>query len=149
VAIRKKFTVTGLAGGLASLLGLSAPASAQQKMLVLLSAGDAESQAFMLVLAIQAKAQGGDVSMVLCSSAGDLALKSPPATATKIITPNGMSPRTLLEALVEKGGRVSVCAIYLPNRRLTVEALMPGVGAAKPQEVAAQMLDPTVKLVGQ
>jgi len=38
---------------------------------------------------------------------------------------------------MKKGETVDVCPIYLPNRELTLEALMDGVGTAKPPAIAA------------
>lgn len=124
-------------------------AAGSPHLLVLLSASEPEAQGFMLVLANQARGQGAQVDVVLCDTAGDLALRSPSAAASKIVTPNGHSPRSLLEQLVAKGGKVEVCAIYLPNRKITAESLVDGISIAKPAEVARLMLDPAVRLVSR
>ncbi|MDP3410516.1 hypothetical protein [Bosea sp. (in: a-proteobacteria)] len=128
---------------------MASPAVAGQKMLMLLSASAAEAQAFNLVLANQIQASGHGVHMLLCGEAGDMALKAVPEAATKVVTPQGLTVRTLLEGLLKKGGTVQVCAIYLPNRKLQADALMEGVSAARPQDIAAMIVDPAVKVIGQ
>jgi predicted peroxiredoxin len=128
---------------------MASPAVAGQKMLMLLSASAAEAQAFNLVLANQIQASGHGVHMLLCGEAGDMALKAIPEAATKVVTPQGLTVRTLLEGLLKKGGTVQVCAIYLPNRKLQADALMEGVSAARPQDIAAMIVDPAVKVIGQ
>ncbi len=116
------------------------------QMLTVLTASDSETQAMALVLSNQAAGKGSQVDLLLCGAAGDIALDTPPPAATETITPTGMTVRSLLEALMAKGATVEVCAIYLPNRTLEAEALMPGVGVAKPPMVAARMIDPAYRL---
>ncbi|MCA3585146.1 MAG: hypothetical protein IOD03_15820 [Methylocystis sp.] len=128
---------------------IATPAAAGQKMLMLLSAPAAEAQAFNLVLANQIQRSGNAIHLLLCSEAGDMALKVAPAAATAPVTPQGMTVRSLLEGLIKQGATVQVCAIYLPNRKLQPDALMEGVSAAKPQDIAAMMVDPAVKVTGQ
>ena len=128
---------------------IASPAVAGQKMLMLLSAPAAEAQAFNLVLANQLQASGHGVHMLLCGEAGDIVLKVVPPAATKAVTPQGMTVRSLLEGLLQKGGSVQVCAIYLPNRKLQADALMEGVSVARPQDVATMIADPAVKVIGQ
>ena len=128
---------------------MASPAAAGQKMLMLLSAPAAEAQAFNLVLANQIQRSGNPVHLLLCSEAGDMALKVAPAAATAPVTPQGLTVRSLLEGLIKQGATVQVCAIYLPNRKLQPDALMEGVSAAKPQDIAAMMVDPAVKVTGQ
>mgnify|MGYP001627415230 CR=1 FL=1 len=132
-----------------ALSGLAAPhaAAAGQKILTLLSSGDAEAQAFSLILANEARGAGHAVDLVLCGAAGDIALKTAPAAAMRPVTPTGLSVRALLDKLVGQGGKVELCAIYLPNRQLKPDALMDGVAVGKPAEVAARMADAAVKVV--
>lgn len=131
---------------LVPLLAGTAFAQSPSRMLTILSSGDTETQAMALVLSNQAAQGGTPVHLLLCGAAGDIALDTPPEAATKVVTPKGMSVRTLLEGLMKKGGTVDVCAIYLPNRKLTLEALIDGVGAAKPPAIAAEMLSPETRL---
>jgi hypothetical protein len=56
-----------------------------------------------------------------------------------------MSPQGLMQKIMEAGATVEVCAIYLPGRGVGPEALLDGVGVAKPPEMAGAMLkDDTV-----
>lgn len=115
-------------------------------LLTVLTSAESETQAMALVLSNQVAGKGGRVDLLLCGPAGDLALATAPEAATQTITPTGMTVRSLLEGLLAKGATVEVCAIYLPNRTLEADALMPGVGVAKPPMVAAKMADPAFKL---
>lgn len=130
------------------LIGLQS-ALAGSRILALLASGDREAQAMTLVLANQLQAAGHSVEILLCGPAGDIATKTPSVEATTVVTPQGASVRTLAEKLMAQGGKLNVCAIYLPNRKLTPDALMTGVGIAKPSEVAATIADPLVKVIGQ
>ena len=133
-----------LLGTLAIVLALSATTTAaddeRHRLLVVLTSGDTETQAMTLVLANQAAADGTPVRLLLCGPAGDIALAEAPVAAREVITPTGMTVLSLLEALKGKGAPVDVCAIYLPNRKLGDEALAPGIGVARPPEVAAEMM---------
>ncbi len=135
------------------LLGLvlfgEAPALAGQSVLSLLSAESAESQAFSLVLANQMQASGNAVEVLLCGPAGDIALKAAPAAVTASITPQGASVKVLAERFLKQGGKISVCAIYLPNRKLNPEALIDGVTVANPKQMADKIVDPAIRVIGQ
>ncbi len=131
---------------LAMALTGAASADPSTRLLTILTSGDAETQAMALVLSNQAANAGTPVHLMLCGPAGDIALDTPPAAATNVITPKGMTVRSLLEALMKKGGKVDVCAIYLPNRKLALDALIDGVGAAKPPVMAAEMLEANTRL---
>lgn len=137
-----------LAAAAAIMVATSAQAGGQ-KILSIVTSENNEAQAMALVLANQAQAAGNPVQVLLCGPAGDIALADPPEAATAVVTPKGMSVRTLLGGLIKKGGKVDVCAIYLPNRKLAKDALMADVGVAKPPAIAAMMADPAVKVIGQ
>jgi intracellular sulfur oxidation DsrE/DsrF family protein len=47
----------------------------------------------------------------------------------------------MLRGLMKAGGKVSVCALYLPNSQYSQADLLDGVGVAKPPEMALPMLD--------
>ena len=121
-------------------------ADSPNRLLTILTSGNAETQAMALVLSNQAAMAGTPVHLLLCGPAGDIALDTPPEAATKVITPKGMTVRSLLEGLMKKGGTVDVCAIYLPNRKLSLDALIDGVGAAKPPVIAAEMVADDTRL---
>ncbi len=119
-----------------------------QKVLSFITATDTEAQAMALVLANQMKAAGNDVSLLTCGAAGDMALKAAPASMSKVVTPKGMTVTMLLAGFMKQGGKVDVCAIYLPNRKLGKDALVDGVGVAEPAAIAARMTDPSVRVIG-
>lgn len=123
-----------------------AVAQAAEKMLTVVTSPTSETQAMALVLSNQVAAKGWQVDLLLCGPAGDIALAEPPAEAMQTITPRGMTVRSLLEALMQKGATVEVCAIYLPNRELAPEVLMDGVGVAAPPAIAEKMIAPETRL---
>lgn len=139
-------------GGLLIALALTITTSAAKaadpvkSMLVILTSPETETQAMALVLANQAARAGTPVNLLLCGPAGDIALRTPPDAAGKVVTPKGMTVLSLLGGLKAKGGKVDVCAIYLPNRKLGAEALADGIGIAKPPVIAAEMTAPGTRL---
>ncbi len=139
--------------GLCLLLSaLSWPAAAatpeRPKQLIILTSSAPETQALALTLANRTAAAGADIEMLLCDDAGDLALASPPASANTVVTPNGATPRRLLDMLLAKKARIHVCAIYLPNRKLDQKALMPAITPTNPDRIAGLLLDPAIKVIG-
>lgn len=115
----------------------AAAEDADRPMLTVLTSGDAETQLMALVLTKAAMAKGVTPQILLCSSAGDLALKSPPPEAMAPLQPKGASPAGLLRSLKAEGVKVEVCAIYLPNRPFGAEALEDGIGVATPPDIAS------------
>jgi predicted peroxiredoxin len=111
-------------------------------MLTIITAENPETQLMALVLTMSAKAGGEAPRILLCSAGGDLALKSPPPSATAPLKPNDASPQGMLKKLMNEGVPVDVCAIYLPNRPYGAEALLDGIGIAKPAEMGALIARP-------
>ena len=129
--------------GLATLAGPAAQAQEDQtanKMVTILATDQPQTQLMSMVLTMQSMQAGAETYVLLCGPAGDLALKEPPEAATAPQEPMGMSPQGLMQKVMEEGGTVEVCAIYLPNKGVEADALLDGVTAAKPPEVAARML---------
>lgn len=121
----------------ALLLGLTMkPADHSNDLFVVLTSGDAETQMMAMVLATQSLNQDVNVRVLLCSEAGELAVRG---TESQAFAPANRSPKQLLSGLIERGVKVEVCGIFLPNREYTSEDLLDGVGAASPPEVAAFM----------
>ena len=113
------------------------------ELFVVLTSADAETQMMALVLATQSFNQDVPVRILLCSEAGDLALKDSESPAFK---PADRSPKQLLMNLMNNGVTVELCGIYLPNREhLSADDLLDGVGTARPPEVAAYMKQPHVR----
>lgn len=115
----------------------AAAGDAGRPMLTILTSGDAETQLMALVLTKAAMAKGVTPQILLCSAAGDLALKSPPPEALAPLQPKGASPAGLLRSLKAEGVKIDVCAIYLPNRPFGAEALEDGIGVAAPPDIAS------------
>ena len=116
-------------------------------MLTIVTSGDAETQLMALVLTRSAKAAGETPRILLCSEGGDLALSVPPQSVTTPLQPQGVSPQGVLKTLIAEGVQVDVCAIYLPNRTFGKEALIEGVGVAKPDDIGKLIASPGVQLL--
>lgn len=110
------------------------------KLVTVVTAAEAQTQLMGMVLTMQSLQQGSAVHMLLCGPAGDLALKDAPTSATAPQKPKDMSPQGLMKAIMAKGGTVEVCAIYLPNKGVGADALLDGIGMAKPPAMAARLL---------
>jgi predicted peroxiredoxin len=111
-------------------------------LLTIITTADPQTQLMALVLTRSAMEAGERPHIMLCSAGGDLALKDAPASATAPLQPKGASPQGLLAMLMASGVRVEVCAIYLPNRRVEADALLEGIGVAKPEELGALIASP-------
>jgi len=111
------------------------------RLVTVVTAADPQTQLMSMVLTTQAVAKGTAVHVLLCGPAGDIALKDAPESATAGQPPRDMSPQGLLGGIIAKGGRVEVCAIYLPGKGMGPEALIEGVGVAQPPAMADALLD--------
>lgn len=105
-------------------------------LFVVLTSGDAETQMMAMVLATQSANQDVPVRILLCSEAGELAIEG---TESPEFAPADRSPKQLMNGLIDRGVKVEVCGIFLPNREYTEENLIEGVGVAAPPEVAEYM----------
>ncbi|MEE4379036.1 MAG: hypothetical protein V2J55_16210 [Candidatus Competibacteraceae bacterium] len=139
---------------LLSILALSAaalnPAAADNhkpNLVTILTAPEPQTQLMAMVLSMQSLSQGASVKIMLCGPAGDLALRDAPDSATAPQKPKGMSPQGLMQQIMKKGGKVEVCAIYLPNKALAGDALIDGISPAKPPEMAASLLADNTRII--
>ena len=130
-----------------SSLSISSAGTVTRDMLVILTSADRETQAMAMILSNQTAQSGTPVHLMLCGSAGDIALKDVPEDARRAITPKGMSVLDLLNALKLKGAKVDVCKIFLPNRGLKADALAEGIGVANPKQIVSQMIAESTRLV--
>ncbi|GGD42387.1 hypothetical protein GCM10012288_15810 [Malaciobacter pacificus] len=105
---------------------------------VIVTSADNQTQMMAMVLATMAKKAGKEVNITLCSSAGDLADKNMKSATLK---PKDKSPKMLLNGLIKNGASVKVCPLYLPNAGKDTSVLMDGISVAKPNEVAASLLN--------
>jgi len=109
---------------------------------VVLTSNDAETQMMAMVLATQSVNKDVAVSVLLCSSAGLLAIEGEESPA---FAPANRSPKQLLTGLIQRGVKVNVCGIFLPNRNYTEEDLLEGIGVASPPDIAEHMRKPGVR----
>ena len=130
-----------------ALAAFSIPAHAdgQQEVFVSVTSADNQAQGMAMVLANQMAEQKAAVRVLLCGPAGQLALKAYEPAALK---PRNVTPKQMMQGLIKAGGKVEVCALFLPNAERSAEDLIDGVTVAKPPEVAAYMLKPGVKTIG-
>ena len=105
---------------------------------VLLTSADAQTQMMGMVLSTMTLKKGKEVNMVLCSHAGNLALKDSESPKLK---PQDKSPKMMLEALIKDGAKVEVCPLFLPNAGKTEADLIQNVTVAKPPVVADKLLN--------
>ncbi|MFN4062703.1 hypothetical protein GO613_00195 [Azoarcus communis] len=112
---------------------------------VVLSSPDTMTQGMAMVLANQMQAQGGQVDILLCDKAADLALKGAGGDALK---PNNVTPAQLLDGAMQKGASASVCALYLPNSGKTAADLKEGVKPAKPDAMGLALMEQGRKVIG-
>lgn len=138
----------------ALVLALVAPATGparadadKVRLVTILTAPEPQTQLMAMVLTMQSIRQGAEARILLCGPAADLALRDAPAGATAPQKPKGMSPQGLMTKIIETGAPVEVCAIYLPNKGLDREALIDGIGAAKPGPMAGHLLAEDVRLL--
>lgn len=131
-----------LTAALVALTSLAGTAMAEDKpdLVTIVTSENPQTQLMSMVLTMQSLQQGAETYMLLCGPGGDLALKDAPEGATAPQKPKGMSPQGLMQKIIAQGGTVEVCAIYLPNREVGAEALLDGIGMAKPPAMAARLL---------
>lgn len=112
--------------------------------LVMLTSGDIQTQGMAMVLAGEAQRQGTPVRVLLCDEAGKLALKdfTPPT-----LKPRDVSPKQMLQGLMQNGAQVQVCALFLPNVDKTATDLIDGVTAATPPEIVKLLNDENTRLL--
>lgn len=134
-----------IAFGISLALGSSAAMADKLPVTVVLNSSSTMTQGMAMVLANQMQEQGGQVDVLLCDKAGDLALKGAGGEALK---PNNVTPAQLLDAVLKKGGTASVCALYLPNSGHKADALKDGIVAAKPDAMGRALLEPGRKVIG-
>ena len=135
--VKKSALIVLLACGLAS-------AASAQELFFNMHSGQAMAQGAGLVLAGQALEQKASVRVLLCDAAADIAVTGKEMPSLK---PRNVTPQQMLQGLIKGGAQVEVCALYLPNSGRQVSDLIPGVTPAKPADVAAHLLKPSVKIL--
>lgn len=125
----------------------AAASSNINRLLTIITSPDPEIQMMSLVLTRAAQTNGMSPRLMLCGPAGELALKTPPGSALTPFPPSGRSPDDLLSGLIASGATVEVCALFLPTRNLTEEALREGVGVATPASIAEDFSAPDTRVI--
>lgn len=143
--MRKILTAATLA--LSTLAALPASADEKPDLVTILTSQDPQAQLMSMVLTMQSLKQGAKTYTLLCGAGGDLALKDAPEGATAPQEPKGMSPQGMMQKIMAAGGTVELCAIYLPNKGVGADALIEGVGSAKPPEMAARLLADNTRIM--
>ena len=144
----KSFTATLIGVALAMLLSTNAHADSHdddKRLFVSVTGSAAQDRAMPLVLANQALDQGAEVRVLLCGAGGEIAVAE---HELETLAPRGLTPRDLLNRLIQHEVTVEVCAIFLPNTDYTEDDLIEGVGIANPGDVAAWMMAPGTRLFG-
>lgn len=141
----KAFTSVVLAA--AMFTAIAAKADENPNIVTVVTSPEPQTQLMSMVLTMQAIQKGSRAHILLCGPGGDLALKNAPASATAPQKPKGMSPQGLMKKIMETGATVQVCALYLPNKDVGVEALIDGVTAAKPPVMADRLLADNTRIL--
>jgi len=133
-----KTHLIALFAALALLFAAGTALAKDDDWLVMLTSGDIQTQGMALVLATEAQRQGTKVRVLLCDEAGKLALKdfTPPT-----LKPREVTPKQMLQGLMQNGAQVQVCALFLPNSGKTAADLIDGVTAATPPEIVTLLND--------
>lgn len=112
-------------------------------VLVILSDSSLQTRGMAMVLANAMQSQGKAVTVLLCDSAGELAVDG---FESEKLQPRNVSPEMLLQKLMENGASVAVCALYLPNSDYTEADLLKGVSVATPPAMAEMMTGPSMRV---
>jgi len=142
----KRFTTTLIGLTVGVLLSASALADDRddgKRLFVTVTGSAAQDRAMPLVLANQALDQGAQVRVLLCGAGGEIAVAK---HEMESLAPRGLTPRDLLNRLIQHEVTVEVCAIFLPNTDYNEDDLIDGVSIANPGDVAAWMMAPGTRL---
>lgn len=134
-----------LVAGSLSITGAQAENSSKQvnQALIILTSSSLQTQGMAMVLGNAMQAKGVSVDVLLCDTAGDLALAS---TTSKTLKPRNVTPEQLMLKLQKKGGNVSVCALYLPNSSHSKQDLRQDISVATPPQMAGMMSANSVRV---
>lgn len=136
--------VAGGALSLGMVAGAQAETEAVEKAMVIVSSDSLQTQGMAMVLSQAMQAQGAKINLLLCDKAGDLAISSFESEAA--LEPHGMKPEGLMKKIMNDGGEVAVCALYLPNSEYKEADLHDGVTVAQPPVMAEMMRDAGTKV---
>ena len=115
-----------------------------KKLLIVLTTDDPVTQLMSMVLADQSIKKGATVDVLLCGSAGSLAVKD---SAEVFLKPQNTSPQMMLKDLIRHNVNVELCPLYLANSEKSVPNLIDGVSVAKPSRIADTLLNEKTKIL--
>jgi len=130
----KKFLLTS-----SMLLATSVSAFAQDvsNIVAVVTTPDPQIQLMSMVLTVQAAQRGVEVHVLLCGSAGDMALRDAPESVTAAQPPLNVSPQWFMDILRQnENTTVEVCALYLPGKGIDQSDLLSGIGVASPGQMS-------------
>jgi len=130
----------------AATLGVASSALAEDaadKALIILSSESQQTRGMAMVLGNAMMDKGASVRVLLCDSAGDMAVEG---YESEKLAPRDVTPEQMLGRLMANDSQVEVCALYLPNSDYEEEDLKDGVGVAQPPAIAGEMLSPDVRV---
>lgn len=113
------------------------------KALIILTSPSLQTQGMAMVLGNTMQAKGVSVDLLLCDTAGDLALT---ATTSSTLKPINATPEQLMLKLQKGGASVSVCALYLPNSTHSKQDLRQDISVATPPQMASMMSSDDVRV---
>lgn len=115
-----------------------------KKLLIVLTTDDPVTQLMSMVLADQSIKKGATVEVLLCGSAGSLAVED---SAEVFLKPQNTSPQMMLKDLIRHNVNVELCPLYLANSEKSVPNLIDGVSVAKPPRIADKLLNEKTKIL--
>jgi len=118
--------------------------SGPEKAMVIVTSSSLQTQGMAMVLAQAMQKQGVALNILLCDTAGDLAISG--YESESALAPKGMKPEGLLQMIMGDGAKVAVCALYLPNSKYKETDLRDGVTVAQPPLMAEMMRAPGVQV---
>ncbi|MFO7804020.1 MAG: hypothetical protein R6V55_17210 [Desulfovermiculus sp.] len=114
-------------------------------LLTVITDDSTQTQAMALILTRQWVKDGGSAQILLCDTAGGMAVTGSDVGG-EAVQPPDTAPRQMLGGLIEAGVQVDVCAIFLPTGEMEKSALRDGVGVATPMAIGEVMADPATRL---
>ncbi len=116
---------------------------AGKKVVVILSSGDDINAGAGLIMAKMAAGSGADVTVYVAANAVKYAVKD----SFHRFAPKNTTHRELLTAVIEKGGKVNICALCPKWLKLSKEDFIPGAELAGALDVfATSFTDNTLTL---
>jgi|GEM_PF-1997842 len=115
-----------------------------KNLLIIVTTDDPITQLMSMVLADRSMEKGATVDILLCGSAGSLAVKD---SAEVFLKPRNTSPQMMLKNLIRNNVNVELCPLYLSNSEKSVPNLIDGVSVANPTRVADKLLREDTKIL--